>query len=83
VRLSRIKDCGCVVISPSITFRAVTRPVWAGLRLIPLAILALSNGISWLIDREWSNLIDYGWLARVDHGWVSPMFELSLGSFNL
>jgi hypothetical protein len=58
-------------------------PVWAGLRLIPLPILALSNGISWLVDREWSNLIDYGWLARVDHGWVSPMFELSLGSFNL
>jgi hypothetical protein len=24
-----------------------------------------------------------GWLARVVHGWVSPMFGLSLGSFNL
>jgi hypothetical protein len=58
-------------------------PVWAGLMLISLAILAPSNVISWLVDREWSDLIDCGRLARVDHGWVSPMFELSLGSFDL
>jgi hypothetical protein len=31
--------------------------VWAGLRLIPLAILAPSNGMSWLVDREWSGLL--------------------------
>jgi hypothetical protein len=43
-------------------------PVWAGLRLITLAILAPSNVMSWLVDREWSDLIDCGWLARVDHG---------------
>jgi hypothetical protein len=27
-------------------------PVWTWLRLIPLAILASSNGMSWLVDRE-------------------------------
>jgi hypothetical protein len=43
-------------------------PVWAWLRLIPLAILAPSNVMSWLVDREWSNLIDCERLARVDHG---------------
>jgi hypothetical protein len=32
-------------------------PVWAGLRLIPLAILAPSNGMSWLVDQEWSGLL--------------------------
>jgi hypothetical protein len=58
-------------------------PVWAGLKLIPLVILAPSNMMSWLVDREWSDLIDCGWLGRVDHGWVSPMFELSSGSFDL
>jgi hypothetical protein len=35
-------------------------PVWAGLRLIPLAILAPSNGMSWLVDREWSCLLVVG-----------------------
>jgi hypothetical protein len=35
-------------------------PVWAGLRLIPLAILAPSNGMSWLVDREWSGLLVVG-----------------------
>jgi hypothetical protein len=35
-------------------------PVWAGLRLIPLAILAPSNGMSWLVDREWSALLVVG-----------------------
>jgi hypothetical protein len=58
-------------------------PVWVVLRLIPLAILAPSNVMSWLVDREWYDLIDCGWLAKVDHGWVSPMFELLLGSFDL
>jgi hypothetical protein len=58
-------------------------PVWAELRLIPLAILVPSNVMSWLVDPEWSDLIDCGRLARVDHGLVSPMFELSLGSFDL
>jgi hypothetical protein len=58
-------------------------PVWAGLRLIPLAILAPSNGVSWLVDREWSSVIGCGWLGRVVHGWVSPMFGLSLGISDL
>jgi hypothetical protein len=35
-------------------------PVWAGLRLIPLAILALSNRMSWLVDREWYGLLVVG-----------------------
>jgi hypothetical protein len=35
-------------------------PVWAGLRLIPLAILVSSNGMSWLVDREWSGLLVVG-----------------------
>jgi hypothetical protein len=35
-------------------------PVWAGLRLIPLAILAPSNEMSWLADREWSDLLAMG-----------------------
>jgi hypothetical protein len=39
--------------------------------------------MSWLVDREWFGLFGYGQLARVDHGCVSPMFGLSLGSFNL
>jgi hypothetical protein len=34
--------------------------VWAGLRLIPLAILAPSNEMSWLVDREWSSLLVVG-----------------------
>jgi hypothetical protein len=55
-------------------------PVWAGLSLIPLAILASSNGMSWLVDREWSGC---GRLARVVHDWVSPMIGLSSGSFDL
>jgi hypothetical protein len=43
------------------TFHAPLDPVWAGLRLIPLAILALSNGISdWFGDREWSGLLVVG-----------------------
>jgi hypothetical protein len=83
VRLLKIKDCGCVVISPSLTFRASLDPVWAGLRLIPLAILVPSNVMSWLVDPEWSDLIDCGRLARVGRGLVSPMFKLSLGSFDL
>jgi hypothetical protein len=58
-------------------------PVWAGLRLIPLAILAPSNGMSWLVDREWSGVIGCGRLGRVVHGWVSPMFGLSLGISDL
>jgi hypothetical protein len=53
------------------------------LRLIPLAILAPSNGMSWLVDREWSGLIGCERLARVIHEWVSPMIVLSLGSFDL
>jgi hypothetical protein len=56
--------------------------IWAGLRLIPLSILASSNGMSWLIDRVvW--FVGCGWLAIVVHGWVSPMFELSPCSFDL
>jgi hypothetical protein len=35
-------------------------PVWAGLRLIPLAILASSKMMSWLVDREWSGLLVVG-----------------------
>jgi hypothetical protein len=35
-------------------------PVWAGFRLIPLAILAPSNVMSWLVDREWSGLLVVG-----------------------
>jgi hypothetical protein len=35
-------------------------PVWAGIRLISLAILAPSNGMSWLVDREWSGLLVVG-----------------------
>jgi hypothetical protein len=35
-------------------------PVWAGPRLIPLAILAPSNRVSWLVDREWSGLLVVG-----------------------
>jgi hypothetical protein len=58
-------------------------PVWTWLMLISLTILASSNVMSWLVDREWSDLIDCGRLVRVDHGWVSPMFELSLDSFDL
>jgi hypothetical protein len=58
-------------------------PVWAGLRLIPLAILAPSNRMSWLVDREWSGLIGCGRLARVVHGWVSPMIGLSSSNFDL
>jgi hypothetical protein len=53
------------------------------LRLIPLAILAPSNEMSWLVDREWSGLIGCERLARVVHEWVSPMIVLSLGSFDL
>jgi hypothetical protein len=53
------------------------------LRLIPLAILAPSNEMRWLVDREWSGLIGCERLARVVHEWVSPMIVLSLGSFDL
>jgi hypothetical protein len=67
----------------ALLFMPSLNPVWVGLRLIPLAILVPSNGMSWLIDREWSNLIGCGRLARVVHGWVSPMIGLSSGSFNL
>jgi hypothetical protein len=35
-------------------------PLWARLSLIPLAILAPSSGMSWLIDREWSGLLVVG-----------------------
>jgi hypothetical protein len=35
-------------------------PIWAGLRLIPLAILTPSNGMSWLVDQEWSGLLVVG-----------------------
>jgi hypothetical protein len=35
-------------------------PVWAELRLIPLTILAPSNRMSWLVDREWSGLLVVG-----------------------
>jgi hypothetical protein len=35
--------------------------VWAGIRLISLAILTPSNRMSWLVDREWSGL----WLWTV------------------
>jgi hypothetical protein len=38
-------------------FMPSLNPVWAGLRLISLAILAPSNGMSWLVDREWSGLL--------------------------
>jgi hypothetical protein len=56
-----IKDCGCVVISPSLIFFVPSLdPVWTGLRLIPLAILAPSNEMSWLVDREWSGLLVVG-----------------------
>jgi hypothetical protein len=58
-------------------------PVCARLRLIPLAILTPSNRMSWLVDREWSDLIGCGRLAKVVHGWVSPMIGLSSGSFDL
>jgi hypothetical protein len=34
--------------------------IWVGLRLIPLAILAPSNGMSWFVDREWSGLLVVG-----------------------
>jgi hypothetical protein len=40
------------------TFVPPLDPVHVGLRLIPLAILASSNGMSWLVgDREWSGLL--------------------------
>jgi hypothetical protein len=43
------------------TFRAPLDPVWAGFRLIPLAILAPSNGMTgWFGDREWSGLLVVG-----------------------
>jgi hypothetical protein len=72
----------------ALLFMPSLNPIWTGLRLIPLAILApsnvmSSNVMSWLVDREWCDLIDCGWLAKVDHDWVSPMFELLLGSFDL
>jgi hypothetical protein len=73
--LSRIKDCRRVVISPSLFFMPPLDPVWAGLRLIPLLILAPSNRMRWVvIDREWSGFVGCGRLAGVDYGWVSPMF---------
>jgi hypothetical protein len=39
------------------TFVPPLNHVWTGLRLIPLDILAPSNGMSWLVDREWSGLL--------------------------
>jgi hypothetical protein len=46
------------------TFCAPLDPVWAELRLIPLAILVPSNGMSWLVGREWSGLLVMcGWLG--------------------
>jgi hypothetical protein len=59
-------------------------PVWAGLRLIPLAILAPSNGMSCMVWRPrvvW--FVGCGRLAGLVHGWVSPIFGLSLGSSDL
>jgi hypothetical protein len=59
-------------------------PIWAELRLIPLAIPAPSNGMSWLVG--WPRVVCFvgcGWLVVLVHGWVSPMFRLSLGSFDL
>jgi hypothetical protein len=40
-------------------------PVWTGLRLIPLVIVASSNGMSQLVgDRAWSGLLVVGgWLG--------------------
>jgi hypothetical protein len=59
-------------------------PIWAGLKLIPLPILAPSNMMGWLVWRPrvvW--FIDCGRLAGLVYGWVSPMFILSLGNFDL
>jgi hypothetical protein len=66
------------------TFCAPIDLVWEGLRLIPLAILAMSNRMSQLVWRSrvvW--FVCCGRLVGLVHGWVSPMFRLSLGSFDL
>jgi hypothetical protein len=49
------------VLSSHLTFTFVPPldPIWAGLRLIPLAILASSNGMSWLWAVSW----DGPWLG--------------------
>jgi hypothetical protein len=65
-------------------FRPPLDPVWTGLRLNPLAILAPSNEMSWLVWRlrmVW--FVGCGRLAGLVHGWVSPMFRLSMGSSDL
>jgi hypothetical protein len=57
-------------------------PVWAGLRLISLIILATSNeSVGWLTKS--GLVVGCGRSARVVHDWVSPMFGLSLDSFDL
>jgi hypothetical protein len=56
-----IKDHGCVVISPRFYFLCLHSDlVWAGLMLISLAILAPSNRMRWLVDRECSGLLVVG-----------------------
>jgi hypothetical protein len=45
---------------PALFFMPSLDPVWARLRLIPLAILAPSNWMTWLVDREWIGLLVVG-----------------------
>jgi hypothetical protein len=74
----------CCHLTYPLLFVPPLDPIWAGFRLIPLAILALSNRMSWLVWRVrmvW--FVGGGRLVGVVHDWVSPMFGLSLGSFDL
>jgi hypothetical protein len=50
----------CCHLTYHLLFVPLPDSVWAKLRLIPLAILAPSNGRSWLVDREWSDLLVVG-----------------------
>jgi hypothetical protein len=65
----KIKDYGCVDISPNLIFVQPLNHVWVGPRLISLAIPVPSNGMRWLVgDREWSGFIGGGRLVRIGHG---------------
>jgi hypothetical protein len=73
----KIKDYDCVDISPNLILVQPLDPVWAGPRLIPLAIPVPSNGMRWLVgDREWSGFVGGGRLVEIGHDWVSPVFRV-------
>jgi hypothetical protein len=48
--------------------------VWAGLRLIPLAILAPSNGMSWLVLETESGLVCWWWVVSWSSPWLGVTY---------